>query len=220
LLRRCDGIGRDLGEEERDEMIYLTSNISGATRRAAYAQNSALGLLLSPLGWRRPWCDFWACDNDVFAGRWNEAGWLKMLDKAAKHHPPLFCILPDVVGDWATTLDRAYQYRQEVESRGLRVALALQDGCNWKEVKDFAPFAVFVGGSTRWKWENTPRVIAMFQNKSWVHVGRVNGENRIRYVRKLGADSADGTGLCRFFDAVLPKVLRGLNHESPQQELF
>jgi len=201
-------------------MLYLTSNISGATRRAAYAQNPALGLLLSPLGWRSPWCETWACDNDVFAGKFDLTRWLKMLDKAALYPPPLFCILPDVVGNWEQTLERAHRYRHEVESRGLRVALALQDGCNWKEVSDFSPFAVFVGGSTQWKWANTPRIIRLFGSHSWVHVGRVNGESRIRYVRKLGADSADGTGLCRFFDAVLPKVLRGLNTESAQQELF
>lgn len=201
-------------------MIYLTSNIGGTTRRAAYEQNPKLGLLLSPLGWRAPWCPLWACDNDVFAGKWNEASWLKMLDKAAKFHPPLFCILPDVVGDWNTTLERGCQYRPEVESRNLRVAIALQDGCNWKEVADFAPFAVFVGGTTRWKWENVPRIVSMFQNKAWVHVGRVNGENRTRYCRKLGVDSCDGTGLARHFDCQLPRILRGLNTEPAQMEMF
>jgi hypothetical protein len=209
-------------------LIYLTSNLSGVTRRAAYAQNPALGLLLSPSGWRRPWCELWACDNDVFshrtdAGWWRREGetrWLKMLDKLTQLPPPLWCILPDVVGNWDETIERAHFYRSEVEGRGLRVALALQDGCIWKEAFDFAPFCVFVGGSTEWKWANVARVISIFQNKSWVHVGRVNGERRIRQVRKMGADSADGTGLCRFFDAQLPQVLRGLNHESPQLEMF
>ena len=208
-------------------MIYLAGNISGTAGRSAL-ENPNIGQLLSPLGWRRPQCEIYACDNDVFAHRedpewWRREGetrWLKMLDKMADLPPPLWLILPDIVGNWAETIERAHRYRHEVESRGLRVALALQDGCNWKEVNDFAPFCVFVGGSTRWKWENVPRVVAMFQNRVWVHVGRVNGEKRIRYVRKLGVDSADGTGLCRFFDEQLPKVLRGLNCDSPQLEMF
>lgn len=228
-------------------MNYLTSNLSGTTRRAAYAKNPALGLLLSPLGWRSPWCPLWACDNDVYAaweafeikrtttvtpeqdwfhggeGKRKAAGekrWLKMLDKVTAFHHPLFVILPDVVGDWEATIERAHQYRHEVESRGLRVALALQDGCNWKEAIDFEPWAVFVGGSKPWKWANVPRIVQMFQHKAWVHVGKVNGDRAIRYCRKLGVDSCDGTGLCRHFDSELPKVLFGLNGERPQMELF
>ncbi|MBW3636337.1 MAG: hypothetical protein KY445_07720 [Armatimonadetes bacterium] len=190
-------------------------------------------MLLSPEGWRSPWCAHYACDNDVFAHspigtrpdlhwweREGELAWLKMLDKIPTHHPPLWVLLPDVVGDWEATLERSYRYRCEVEARGFKTALALQDGDNVKSVLDFAPDAVFVGGTTAWKWKVAPLVPKTFRPFGiWTHLGRCNGERPIRLARRYDFDSADGTGLCRFFDAQLPIVLRGLHANPAQGEL-
>lgn len=221
-------------------MIYMATNISGTTRREAFAIYPDLGMLCSPAYFRLPWCQHWAVDNDMFNHSdepdwWQQQGetlWLKMLDKLTAGplpSSPLFCALPDVVANWDLTLERSYRYRAEIESRGWKTALVLQDGCNAKDIDDFAPDAVFVGGSTDWKWNNVPRIIKAFKGRYWVHVGRVNGVRNIRYVKELGADSADGTGLAQFFDSTLPKVIAALygtysmprkQPESQQTNLF
>lgn len=208
----------------------MATNISGATRRAAFALYPELGMLVSPRDFRQPWCPHWACDNDMFnhsdtPGWWEATGetaWRKMLAKVASaNHPtaPLFCGLPDVVADWPRTIERAYIYRHEIEQYGFKTALILQDGCVWKDVNDFSPDAVFVGGSTFWKWHNCRNIINLFKGRYWVHIGRVNGEHRIRTVRQWGADSADGTGLSRHFDNVLPKVVAGLYSDKVTQQI-
>lgn len=202
-------------------MIYMATNICGAPSRAAFAKYPDLGMLVSPRDFRQPWCPNYACDNDCYRhsntpGWWEsggEAKWLKMLERvaAANHEAaPLFCALPDVVADWERTIERAYHYRATVERYDFKTAICLQDGCEWKDVNDFAPDAVFVGGTREWKWHNCRQIIHMFKGRYWVHVGKVNGWRAIRMVRQWGADSADGTGLARHFDEVLPQVLRGL----------
>lgn len=205
----------------------MATNISGAPCRAAYAVHPQLGMLCSPRYFRLPWCHHWAADNDMFnhsddPAWWNRQGekaWLKMLDKlTAGPLPslPLFCALPDVVANWPLTLERSYHYRHEIEARGWKPALVLQDGCKWEDVNDFASPALFVGGSKFWKWANVRTIISRFGGSHWVHVGRVNGIQAIRLVRQWGAHSADGTGLARHFDAELPKVLAGLYTDRTQ----
>lgn len=212
--------------------VYLTGNVSAPKWSRNIARDQPLGMLLSPEGWRYPHCRHYVLDNDVYPhsflgsrfdeGWWEREGekkWLKMLDKVPTDHPPMWVLLPDVVADWHQTIDRAWRYRIEVESRGFKCALALQDGCNWKEANDFGADAFFVAGTTYWKWVNAPQIVAMFKNKVALHLGRVNGERPIRLARKLGFDSADGSGLARFFNDQLPRVLRGFE-ESPQLELW
>ena len=135
--------------------------------------------------------------------------WLKMLDKIPDDHPPIFSLLPDVVGDWPVTLERAHRYLPELRDRGIVAAVALQDGCGFEEALIPCVDWVFVGGSTAWKLANIRGACAFFQPLGIrVHVGRVNGRTRILHCRAAGADSCDGTGWGRFSNAELPKLFR------------
>ncbi len=162
----------------------------------------------------------YALDNDMFAHRddpkwWDAEGrtrWMKMLDKIPRANPPLFCVLPDVVYDWAGTLDRSAEFRCELASRSLPTALALQDGAErdgWKAANGFDSPVIFVGGSRRWKWKHAHIIREEFW-REWMHIGRVNGGRLTAGALRIGADSCDGTGLTRFTDAMLPDVLDGL----------
>lgn len=176
----------------------------------------------------------YALDNDAFGawkrgdvGWWQREGerlWRGMLEKMPTTNLPYFAILPDVVGDWKATIVRAKLYRRELEQKRLPVALALQDGCDFDEAIDFAPEWVFVGGTTRWKWENLPDIAAKFQSANIkIHVGRTGGRERIRECLRLDIDSCDSTAFSRFWKIDmnwLPDELDACDAEKCQGQLY
>ena len=54
----------------------------------------------------------------------------------------------------------------------------------------------------------------------WVHMGRVNTRQRLRYATHIGCDSADGTGMTRAPDKLLAQMLRWLEEDHGQLALF
>lgn len=196
----------------------LTGSVSRRKWGVLYERYPYLGMLLCPSGWRTPWCRRYAADNDCFAHRndpgwWEregEARWLAMLDKLAGTRP-MFVLLPDVVGDWNATLDRSARYRGELADRNLPAAVALQDGCDFREALALSPDTVFVGGTTDWKLRSVEPACAIFRPRGIrVHVGRVNSRDRLFLCRSCGADSVDGTGWNRYSDAMLPVMDRAM----------
>jgi hypothetical protein len=174
------------------------------------------GMFLNPHTWRTPWLEYYALDNGCFVNShtpfwWEMKGekeWLKMLDKAAiQNIKPLFAILPDIVGDWDATVKRSSLYLPHLADHGIPTAIALQDGADFS-----APILSqcswwFVGGSTNWKWSNAEIICQRAKERGKkVHVGRVNGEKRIRECLRIGADSCDGTGWTSFTNAMMPRL--------------
>ena len=176
-----------------------------------------LGMLLSPIGWRKPWCPLYACDNDAFANRgdsgwWDREGesrWLKMLDKvSAQEHKPVFVLLPDVVGDWDRTIERAWSYRSRVTERRLTPALALQDGCRVEQARTIPVDWWFIGGSREWKWSDGINLVSDGHHLGRkVHIGRVGGLSTLQKAYCSGADSCDGSTWQRFSRREMP-ILR------------
>lgn len=128
---------------------------------------------------------------------------------------PLFVTAPDVVADACSTLAMFNAWEPVIHAHRLPVALVLQDGQEnlcmpWGRCE-----AVFIGGSTDYKLSDTVRWLvreAKWRGK-WVHMGRVNSLERLRYARDIGCDSVDGTGYSRFPDTNLPGALKYLQHE-------
>lgn len=73
-----------------------------------------------------------------------------------------------------------------------------------------------------WKVGAAARAITAEANHrgAWVHMGRVNSWERLRYARQIGCDSADGTYLAFGPDLNLPKLLRWLAEVNDQQLLW
>ena len=226
-------------------MIVLTGNVSRPKGRRIFAPAPAahtMGMMLSPTAWRTPdWC-VWACDNDAFAhsfmgsrpdAHWwhreGETAWLKMLDKAALQkaigNPPLFVLLPDVVGDWRETVYRAWHYKHELEDRGLPVAVALQNAPIPQVVAAATMLTIdwwFVGGTTRWKWGNlealTLAAHSTFDTR--IHVGRASGRGGVRECLRVGVDSCDGSKWAAFSDTQMPKLYDALDGARAQLSLL
>lgn len=173
-----------------------------------------VGMILAPDAWQTPTCPY-ALDNGVYGaflkGRtWDQemhCAWLGMLAKVPADIPPLWVLLPDAVADWPRTVELAELYAPVVRSHGWPVAIALQDGCDFDQVLEFAPDWVFLAGSTEWKERNIDAVCRFFQPLGiCVHVGRVNTRRRIMLCQAAGVDSCDGTTLNKYRDATLPLV--------------
>ncbi len=199
-------------------MMYLLGSASVPQVAQAKEQIDSVGMLLSPASWRTPHCPY-ACDNDVFTnwqkGRvWGQemhCAWLEMLDKIPADNPPMWILLPDAVADWPRTVELASLYLPVLRQRGLPVALALQDRCDFEQVADFSPNWVFVAGSTEWKEANMHAICDYFKPRGIpVHVGRVNTMRRIWLCMSAGADSCDGTTLNKFPEKNLPRLARAL----------
>lgn len=169
---------------------------------------------------------WWAADNGCFSAgdRFSLDRFLRWLGR-----PPgdlsrcLFATAPDVVGDAAATWGRSKDVLPRLRALGYRAALVAQDGIEAGAL-DWGAFDVlFVGGTTAWKLsEATYALIGEAKRRGkWVHVGRVNGEGRLRQMAAAGADSADGTTLTRGPDKYWPRINDGwLPRLVSQQPLF
>lgn len=133
-------------------------------------------------------------DNDAFSG-FDERRFMDSLDMMRGVPGCRFVSAPDVVGDAVMTLAQFYQWELIIRYHGFPVAFVAQDHIEHLPVPWSLIDALFVGGSTAWKLgPGAARMIAEARARDkWVHIGRVNSYQRIRYAGALGADSIDGT---------------------------
>lgn len=191
------------------------------TTLAPYKQGYPnLGILSSPRRYYKAhegiedWS--WAADNDAF-GNWDEGRYLEMLNYIRTELSGcLFITAPDVVGDAVSTLRNFSKWRPIIGD--LPVALVGQDGMEDPPWDEFDTF--FIGGSTEWKMGDTAKRLAYTAKErgKWLHMGRVNGQQRLRYAMALGCDSIDGTSIGWFKTQKLMPFLR--HAAGPRQMMF
>lgn len=178
-----------------------------------------LGVLVSPRGcgnfpalanWK------WAADNDAFLA-WDENRYVRMLDKITGVPGCLFVTSPDVVGDAKATKDRFYEWKHRLGCTRQPVAFVAQDGADahrppWQHID-----ALFIGGTTDFKLGPVAAQLAEEARRcrKWVHMGRVNTRQRIKYAKGIGCHSIDGTNFSMFRRTNLPWALEWAAH--PQQ---
>lgn len=174
-------------------MIMPSNNTSGLVHMLAGRYPGSIGLFISPDGWRVPkdWFPY-ALDNGCFI-EWNEKKFYKMLCAASFCHNPMFVVVPDVVGDAEATLRQWHNHHARVRSFGYKLAFACQDGMVRGDVPKDAD-CCFIGGTTDWKLNNAYNFKGV---TPWLHIGRVNTQERIDWADSIGADSVDGTGFFR-----------------------
>lgn len=80
----------------------------------------------------------------------------------------------------------------------------------------------FVGGTTRWKLSQASfdLIAEAKRRKKWVHMGRVNSQRRLFAAYYASVDSVDGTGMSRWGDICLAKLLRWVVELHQQPSLF
>jgi hypothetical protein len=172
-----------------------------------------LGVLSSPRRFYRAaegvesWS--WAADNDAYSA-WEPIRYKEMLDGIKGLESCLFVTAPDVVGDASKTMKLFWSWVDVIKETGLPVALVAQDGLTADHVPWWWIDALFIGGSTSFKMGPEAEYLALAarENGKWLHMGRVNGHQRVRYAKAIGCDSIDGTSLTWFRDTWLPIFLR------------
>lgn len=156
-----------------------------------------VGHLFSPEAQRGPYefCPY-ALDNGAFGhdDDWTPEPWVKLLDWARlSGQRPSWALVPDRVGDRDATLARWDEFSPMLSEYGWPLAFAVQDGMTKRDVPPDAS-VIFVGGSTKWKWDTYRQWCADFPR---VHIGRVNTYRRLWDCHDAGAESTDGTGFMR-----------------------
>lgn len=164
-------------------------------------------------------------DNGCFK-KFQREIWERLLAEAQSDRP-VFCCLPDIVGDAARTLELFEHFKAQTE--GLPRALVLQDGVERTRIPWDDIAAVFIGGSDRFK--TSPEAFAAAKTAAWlgkhIHIGRVNTPERaiawIEWAASCDVDdddiTIDGSGISRY-DHMLLAVLRAIRGQHPQQKLI
>tara|TARA_R110000824_G_scaffold379364_1_gene571319 strand:+ start:1034 stop:1648 length:615 start_codon:yes stop_codon:yes gene_type:complete len=113
---------------------------------------------------------------------------------------PDWCVLPDIVGGGLKSLDFSLTWVDTVSKYSKLNLLAVQDGMTPADVEGLVGPSVglFVGGSTEWKLRTLMDWGQFSRGRCYLHVGRVNSIRRITHCTNAGADSFDGTSVCRF----------------------
>jgi hypothetical protein len=157
----------------------------------------------------------WGADNDCFQGL-TDAQYYAMLDRLTGIPGCKFVTVPDQVGNARQTAHMFNIWAPGLTRRGLPVALVLQDGidepavarwlmCTWHRLD-----AVFIGGTDAFKLGPVAFELARRARRDgkWVHWGRVNGRERMRYCWSTGAcDSMDGSSWAIFRKTLLDEGL-------------
>jgi hypothetical protein len=145
-----------------------------------------------------PWC----LDNGCF-NRYDPAAIVRMLLAYRDVPGCVFATVPDVVSDHAATLALFGAWQPVYAELGYPPAFVLQDGITGPaDVPWDRCAAVFIGGSTRFKYSDTVRVIVAEAKRrgKWVHMGRVNTDTRLEYAGAIDTSSVDGTRFPCFND--------------------
>jgi hypothetical protein len=170
----------------------------------------------------------WALDSGVVKlvdGRpvtdpaWSPERYYDMLERYQDVPGCLFACVPDVVADLAGTQAMWGRWWSGPTRMGYRPAWVAQDGC-WYIPRPAE--ALFIGGSTAWKLGPQARALAALAKRHglWVHMGRVNSAQRMRFALEIGCDSVDGTFLAYGPDQNLPRLLRYLRQVNTQPSLW
>lgn len=196
-------------------MLYLATTSSRSVRDAM--RSGTLGFVRTPGGGSFVEGAKFCVDNGRFGKGWPGAEkWWEWVTS----HPVedcLFVVAPDVVGDAEATLAESAEWLPRIRAAGYPAALVAQDGLENLDVPWDEFDCLFIGGTTEWKLSGHARnlIADAKQHGKWVHMGRVNSEQRLRYAHALGCDSADGTFLAFGPDTNLPRLkgwLRAISH--------
>ena len=150
----------------------------------------------------------YAIDNGCYADAvakppraWNEAEFIEGIDWARDvgSQLPDFVVVPDIVagGQRSYLFSRAWYLTHAHRYPGFPWYFAVQDGMTPETLDlswgDFA--GIFVGGSLDWKLKTAQRWCQWAHDRGLkLHIGRAATAQRIRWARRIGADSVDGNG--------------------------
>lgn len=167
----------------------------------------------------------WAADTGAFKRPYDVdfGAYLRWLEKHTDEERSrcLFACTLDVPQNWPNTLARGVPRLRDIRAIGYPVALIVQNGATADQLPWDGCDAIFIGGSTEWKFsaEVDAIVIAANAKGTHTHMGRVNSLRRLRTAKVQGCDSADGTFVAFGPDVNIPRVQKWLSALAAQPVL-
>lgn len=207
-------------------MRILVSGSTRSVREVAALYPNHVGHLTTPANGNAPKTLAatglpWAIDNGAFTG-FDAPAFCRLLGKAAGLPNCLFVVAPDVVADARTTLRRFLLWEPIIRECGFPVAYVLQDGLGGAGVPWRFVDAVFIGGTTEFKFSAAVKRAVAQANElgKHVHLGRCNTLKRLAYAHSLGCDSVDGSCFSRWADDFLLRSVRFIHQLDTQKTLL
>jgi hypothetical protein len=206
-------------------MVMPANNRAGLVHYWAGKNPGCLGHIHSP-GSKIVYFDWlpYALDNGRFIATtqgspWSESAFMDHLTYAATlPSPPLWVVVPDVVGNRNATLAEWGMWAPKIRRFGFPLAFAAQDGMTPDDIPNDCE-VIFMGGSDKWKY----RALGDFVRIGLpVHVGRVNHNKYLWACYHAGVKSCDGTGWFRGDKRqvnVLIHYLEFLNGTHPHEQM-
>jgi len=169
---------------------------------------------------------FYFLDNGAFrywrkGEKFDERPFLNLIDISLKAKRKAdFLVLPDLIGEGVKSLEFSGSYAERLRGVGIPFALALQDGMEEKDVREFVETynvkVLFVGGTTEWKWRTAPKWRKLAKELSVVcHIGRVPSAKRVKQARRIGVDSIDTTAAL-WEERKMVNYLKALSERLPE----
>ncbi len=163
----------------------------------------------------------YAIDNGAWHAYQNEKpfdveAFRKVLEWSTRQElKPDWVVVPDKVAS-PDSLEFSLKWLPEVQRYSDISLLAVQDGMKPEDISPYLgpKIGVFLGGTTEFKLRTMMSWGKLCHNRCYFHVGRVNTVKRISYCAAAGANSFDGTSVCRF-----PKNLPRLDKARKQMAL-
>lgn len=184
-------------------MIAYASR-TGTRRNLDALRAAGWRLMVSATGVHRTEGFPYAIDNGAWTAfvrrqPWDEAAFLALLEAHGRGAD--FVVVPDIVAGGLASLRLSESWLARLEGYGQRRLIAVQDGMKPTDVRPLIgpDVGIFVGGADDFKeltmgaWADLAR-----ERGSYCHVGRVNGEPRIRMCGRHGVDSFDGSNASRY----------------------
>jgi hypothetical protein len=140
----------------------------------------------------------------------------KLLASDLRHS---FLVVPDLVAQGHDSLRFSLQWVERLYSIA-PLYFVVQDGMGEEIACEMKPFAgLFVGGSLPWKLKTGAQWVSLAHELGLrCHIGRVGTERRVRWARRIGADSIDSS-LPLFSEGNFRRFLNGFS-EPLTMELF
>ena len=171
-------------------------------------ETGKLGHLYSPGAQTGPWPWFpYALDNGAFAcwnpadnsfddDKWDttEIKWRHLLFwVSCQKQKPLWAIVPDRPGSDTLTFEKWNKFAAELQSTGIPLALAVQDGMSVHSVQQLSPqpAVIAIGGTDEFKWGTVEMWVDAFPR---IHLLRCNSPAKLDYLADMRVESCDGTG--------------------------
>lgn len=218
-------------------MIYFATASTDRVRDAMRADYLGQIITPAAGNRLEPWAHWIADNGIYSNAYPGDRGYLRWLDSHADYRARCrFAVAPDVVADHPGTLERSWPMLRPIREVVGRVALCAQNGatpddmpwdyidavflagivecvpCGWVPAIETLPqtHCQHCGGQlVEWKVSDAAAAITAEAKRrgKWVHMGRVNSEQRIQRAREMGVDSGDGTYIAYGPDINLIRLL-------------